>query len=100
MGGSGFNARGSGSDGRALAEKQKMIDDLNAQLKSKQTVLDQYNQHGAGYRGYEQTDAEKRAGVLPPGFEGIVDVKTGQLLDQFKVNPFAGEASKKIRGMA
>lgn len=44
-----------------------------------------------------QNQFEKQAGVTPPSYEGARDINTGALLDQYKINPFAGEASKKIR---
>lgn len=50
-----------------------------------------------GLQLLEQTDAERRAGVTAPGYEGERDINTGQLLNQYKINPFEGEASQRLR---
>lgn len=42
---------------------------------------------------------EQSAGINA-SFRGVTDPKTGQLLDQYKVNPFAGDASKQLRSEA
>lgn len=55
---------------------------------------------GPGYQSYEQSPYEKAAGVRPPGFRGLTDIGTGELLDRYKVNPFAGEASQKLKSEA
>lgn len=81
---------------KGKAENQKALDEANAQVK---TLQDLYKNR-PGYVALTQGRQEKEAGVMPPGYEGTRDVRTGQLLDQFKINPFAGEASQRIRGEA
>lgn len=48
----------------------------------------------------EANKFEKEAGVTPPGYEGVRDVKTGQLLDQYKVDPYKGEALQALKSQA
>ncbi len=48
----------------------------------------------------QQNEFEKRAGVTPPGYEGTRDVRTGQLLDQYKTDAYGGEALKALKGQA
>jgi hypothetical protein len=55
---------------------------------------------GPGYRSVSQGSKERAAGVTPPGFEGVRDVKTGQLLSQYKTDPYAGEALQALKGQA
>lgn len=78
------------------ATNKKKLSDLtssNADL-TRQVQENQYN--GPGYQATAQGTQEKAAGVLPPGFRGITDQKTGQLLDMYKINPFEGAASQKL----
>ena len=74
----------------AAAEKQRKAD-----LMTKQQSETGYT--GPGYQAYTPSEYEQKAGINPPGFRGVTDVKTGQLIDQYKINPFLGEASQKLR---
>jgi hypothetical protein len=53
-----------------------------------------------GVRLSRQSDAEKRAGVNPASYEGTRDINTGQLLGQYKFDPYAGEAMQKLKEQA
>jgi len=48
----------------------------------------------------KQSDFERRAGVTPPGYEGTRDVKTGELLSQYKVDPYQSAAMRKLQEQA
>lgn len=50
-----------------------------------------------GYEAVAQSAAEKKAGVTPAGFQSLRDVQTGELLKQYKIDPFSGEASGRLR---
>lgn len=78
-------ALGQSSNAKQLADAQNQVKTLN----------DLYTNR-PGYVSLTQTDAEKNAGVMPPGFEGTRDSRTGQLLDQYKIDPFSGQASQKL----
>jgi hypothetical protein len=94
-------------DGIKSVSGQKRIKELEAQnaaaKASEADKLRQINemvQRGPGYRAVEQSAQEKAAGVVAPGFEGVRDVKTGKLLDQYKSDAYAGEALQKLKGQA
>lgn len=53
-----------------------------------------------GVKEYAQTAAEKQAGVLPPSLEGYRDLETGELLSQYKFDPYQGEAVQKLKEQA
>lgn len=80
-------------DAANVQKLQTQIAERDAQQK-----MNQYK--GPGYEALIQSDAEKKAGVMPPGWKGMSDVGTGELLDRYKINPFAGEASQKLRTQA
>jgi hypothetical protein len=52
---------------------------------------------GPGYQAYEPSEFELKAGVAPPGFRGLTDIGTGEILDRYKIDPFRGEASQALR---
>lgn len=80
---------------RAEAEKQAKIKNEDRDRMKKEMA-----DRGPGYRAVSQGEQERAAGVLPPGYEGVRDVKTGQLLDQYKSDAYAGEALQKLKGDA
>jgi len=53
-----------------------------------------------GVRIYRQSAQEKKAGILPPELEGSRDVNTGELLSQFKLDPYSGEATQALKEQA
>lgn len=53
-----------------------------------------------GQEFYTQTQNEARAGVNPVPYEGVRDVKTGELLGQYRYDPYAGEASQALKQQA
>lgn len=58
-------------------------------------------ERGPGYRAVTELSAQERAaGVTPVGFEGIRDRKTGELLQQFKLDPYQGRASQALSEQA
>lgn len=96
---------------QAEAEKKKREQEFNTWIQSNQqfkdllgSINDQFTQQQAGERPgqvmVKQSENEKKAGVLPPGYEGTRDNKTGQLLDQYKTNPYGGESLMALKGQA
>lgn len=97
-------------------EQQRIRNEINAYLSSSSSYQNMQNllqqiqaaqgqlTSAAGDRPgialIQQTSAEKKAGVVPPGYEGTRDVKTGKLLDEFKMDPYGGEALQKLKGQA
>lgn len=55
---------------------------------------------GPGYRSVEQSAQERQAGITPPGYEGLRDINTRELLDVYKSDPYAGEALQKLKEQA
>lgn len=53
-----------------------------------------------GIKEYAQSAQEKKAGVSPVSFEGMRDLKTGELLADYKFDPYAGEAVQALKGEA
>lgn len=88
----------------AAIKKQKELEDKLAAARSadadKARQLAENVQRGPGYRAVSQSAQEKKAGVVAPGYEGIRNVQTGQLLDQYKSDPYAGEALQKLKSQA
>lgn len=97
-------------------EQQRIRDEINAYLQNSpsyqnmQSLLQQIetaqNQltSDAGDRPNialtTQSEAERRAGVTPPRYEGSRDVKTGELIDPFKVDAYGGEALQALKEQA
>lgn len=85
----------------AQAEQQRVaaakLAESNRQLEEQKALRGVEAARGPGYIGQETNQFERQAGVNPPGYEGLRDRTTGKLLDQYKINPFAGEASQKLR---
>lgn len=81
------------SANKATADAQKKLSDFQ----KAQMMIDQGYQNRPGIQTFDPSSMEKQAGVTPASYEGTRDVRTGQLLDQYKLNPFAGEASQKLR---
>lgn len=73
---------------------------LKAQSDDRQRMLNEQVLRGPGYRAVEQVAQERRAGILPPGYEGIRDLRTGELLSQFKLDPYQGRASQVLSEQA
>lgn len=93
-----------GHNTNVVAPYEAKIKDLQGQVAGKQSDLGRYqtqitNQASVMPGTYVpvQTDFEKRAGVMPTNFRGLSDIKTGDLIDRFKANPFEGEASQRLR---
>lgn len=49
---------------------------------------------------YKQSSQERSAGVSPLSLEGYRDMNTGELLSQYKFDPYQGEAVGKLREQA
>jgi len=71
--------------------------EANRKMKEMQSMRAAEIKRGPGYEAVASNKFEREAGVEAPGFEGVRDIKTGQLLDQYKLDPFAGEASQRLR---
>lgn len=90
----------------AIKANQGSIDAANAErekkliAEDKNRVLQEQMQRGRGFTGLATSKYEREAGVLPPGFEGFRDRDTRELLKEFKIDPFTGEASQRLRGEA
>lgn len=82
----------------SAAEAQRDAAQISAADKERQ--LKEMVNRGPGYRAVEQSAQERKAGVTAPGFEGLRDVKTGELLSQYKSDPYAGEALQKLKAQA
>lgn len=105
----GFGNRGGGGF-RAALEQKKLQDQLKAQkaataeqqrLFEEQKKLRQTEmERGKGYIGQEQNKYEQKAGVSVPGFEGFRDRETGELLSQFKFDPYASDMTRQLRDEA
>jgi len=64
-------------------------------------VSDEEQRRGMGYTGIaDRSSQEKQAGITPVGYEGVRNRETGQLLDQFKTDPYAGEALQALKQQA
>jgi hypothetical protein len=109
-----------GSDGKGIAgikgndgktyQSQAEADQANKVL-SMQKQINTYNDfqklqnnmaanHPPGWEQAMQSENELKAGVVPTGFQGMIDPKTGKVLDQYKVDPFSGQASQQLRSEA
>jgi hypothetical protein len=91
-----------GIDQTTLNRIQKDADlkALKDKLDSQQKMLDANKRHGPGYEALEQNAFEKQAGVTPPGYEGTRNAQTGELLDQYKINPITGEFTSSLANEA
>lgn len=47
-----------------------------------------------------QSTFEQQAGVNPENFTGVTDIKTGELLDRYKSDPYAGVAAQELKKQA
>jgi|GEM_PF-4672636 len=47
-----------------------------------------------------QSEFERRAGVMPPGYEGTRNRETGELLAQYRMDPYAGRAQQALAEQA
>lgn len=87
-------------------QQKQVVDAAVAKQKAAEKKLSDYqnlrSQEMArpGRELFTPSSFESQAGVTPPGYEGTRDIATGQLIDQYKINPFAGEASQKLRSQA
>jgi hypothetical protein len=91
--GGGFRARQASP--AEIAAKQK-AEELAAQreLERRQSLARK------GVIEYKQSAQEKAAGVLPPSLEGYRDLNTGELLGQYKFDPYQGEAVQALKQQA
>ncbi len=53
-----------------------------------------------GVRINKQTDFERQAGVMPVNYEGTRDVNSGELLGQYRLDPYQGEAVQALKQQA
>lgn len=87
-------------------EKAMKLAAINAKRQSADEAAStaKYNELQAnarpGMEYYEQSAAERRAGVSHPRYEGTRDIKTGELLSQYKFDPYQGEATQKLKAEA
>lgn len=91
--GGGFRARQPSAEEIAAA-KERERQQIEADLARRRALAKK------GVIEYAQTEQEKRAGITPPSLEGYRDLETGQLLDQYKFDPYKGEAVQKLREQA
>jgi len=79
---------------------KSMQNDLQNTLKDVRTQYEQLKPAAQARPGMvlsPSTDFERKAGVTAPMYEGTRDAQTGVLLDQFKQDPYAGEALQKLK---
>lgn len=102
----GFGRRGRGgiSSWQRQMELQRQLDAQKKATKEQQRLFNEQKalrqtemERGKGYIGQEQNKYERKAGVSVPGFEGFRDRETGELLSQFKFDPYASDMTKQLR---
>lgn len=91
--GGGFRAR---TPSAAEIAAKKQAEELAAQrdLERRQALARK------GVIEYKQSAREKEAGVSPMSLEGYRDLNTGELLSQYKFDPYQGEAVQKLKEQA
>jgi hypothetical protein len=86
---------------KAAAERKAREDQMRVEAARKEREkLEETYASNPGLREFEQSAAEKKAGVKPASFEGLRDIRTGELRKEFKADPFTGEASQRLKGEA
>lgn len=96
--GNGFQNPNVAKNAAALADSQAQLKNLQTQIATQKLLQQQGVDRGPGYEALAQTDAEKQAGVTPPGYQGTTD-KAGNLLNQYALNPYSGQAEKTLQTM-
>lgn len=81
----------------ALAAQKKATDEAQRQFQEQQQLRGIESARGPGYIGLETNKYERQAGVTNPGYEGFRDRTTGELIDAYKIDPFKGEMSQRLR---
>lgn len=86
----------------SAAQQQRELDQLKHDYEMQLERQREATQlRGPGYvAGGKQTNQEAAANIQAPGYEGTRDVQTGQLLGQYKYDPYAGEATKALKEQA
>ena len=82
------------------ARQEKLAMESERAARAAQDKLNTDYGANKGRRTYEQSAAEEKAGVQAQDYEGMRDIRTGELLDQYRVDPFKGDASKRMRDEA
>lgn len=85
-------ARKQQADAKAAADAKSAAD----ALAKKQASDASYAAH-PNIQTFDPSSFEQQAGVTPPSFEGLRDTRTGKLLSDYTINPFAGQASQQLR---
>ena len=83
-----------------LAQIKEMLGQYGQGAEENRRIVQKMNQRGPGYRAVERSAQERAAGVSVPGYEGVRDVMTGDLLDQYRSDPYQGEALQKLKEQA
>lgn len=103
MGGGGFRAASNPALQKAEAERKRLAAEAAAKKQQDEADAFKLRQDDAGTRGirlYEQNKWEKQAGLQAPELEGARDLKTGELLSRFKLDPYSGEATQALKAQA
>lgn len=79
---------------------QKKAEEEAKKLREEMAFIKLQQSQAPGVRIYEQNAQEKAAGIKPPSYEGTRDLKTGELLAQYRFDPYKGEAMQKLREQA
>ena len=99
-GGGGFRAVQ--ADPAAVARQQEAARVAAEQAAAKKTS--DFNAFQAaqrpGVRAFQQNKYEEKAGAQPLTLEGLRDVNTGQLLSQYRSDPYSGEAQQALKQQA
>lgn len=90
----------SGAEQEDLKKQRAIIAAQNAEIKRQQDLSAAQAAARPGVNVIGQNEFERRAGVTPPSYEGTRDVKTGELLGQYKFDPYGGEALKALKEQA
>lgn len=76
-------------------------EEYQKQLVAKEEELRKlYHQDAGLVSSGPQSAQEKKAGVKSPDYRGVVDVRTGELIDKYKMDPYQGEAMKALKEQA
>lgn len=73
---------------------------LQLQMQTQQLSQQANKAKGPGYESVMPDAQEQQAGVTPPGYQSTIDQSTGQLLDQYKLDPYSGAAEQQLRAAA
>jgi hypothetical protein len=85
---------------KRLKDEAKKRNDIERAAQQKRVRAEQAKR-GMGYTGItRRSNQEKKAGIVPVGYEGVRNRDTGELLAPYKTDPYAGEALQALKTQA